>query len=62
MEIKIPRRMCVCTTNFCSCACNLQTRYENVTGDIMLSSGVIAYLGSFTSGYACSVHHPLHSH
>jgi dynein heavy chain, axonemal len=29
----------------------LQVRYENVTGDIMLSSGVIAYLGCFTSAY-----------
>jgi len=25
--------------------------YENVTGDVMLSSGVIAYLGPFTAGY-----------
>lgn len=29
----------------------LQVRYDNVTGDVMLSSGVIAYLGCFTSSY-----------
>ena len=29
----------------------LQEMYENVTGDILLSSGVIAYLGSFTSSF-----------
>jgi dynein heavy chain len=26
-------------------------RYENVTGDIMLSAGVVAYLGSFVASY-----------
>ncbi|CAB1113079.1 unnamed protein product [Ectocarpus sp. CCAP 1310/34] len=29
----------------------LQNRYENVTGDITLSSGVIAYMGAFTSSF-----------
>jgi len=29
----------------------LAVQYENVTGDIMLSSGVIAYLGAFTGPY-----------
>ncbi|CAM9362495.1 unnamed protein product [Pylaiella littoralis] len=29
----------------------LQSRYENVTGDITLSSGVIAYMGAFTSSF-----------
>jgi dynein heavy chain len=29
----------------------LAVEYENVTGDVMLSSGVIAYLGPFTDGY-----------
>jgi len=38
-------------TRWTELASVLQTRYENVTGDIMLSSGVIAYLGSFTSHY-----------
>lgn len=30
---------------------SLQSKYENVTGDILLSSGVIAYLGAFTKAY-----------
>jgi len=30
---------------------DLQNTYENVTGDIMLSSGVIAYLGAFPKNY-----------
>ncbi|CAM9231099.1 unnamed protein product, partial [Hapterophycus canaliculatus] len=29
----------------------LQNRYQNVTGDITLSSGVIAYMGAFTSAF-----------
>ncbi|RLN75627.1 hypothetical protein BBJ28_00023466 [Nothophytophthora sp. Chile5] len=29
----------------------LQVMYDNVVGDIMLASGVIPYLGAFTSGY-----------
>ena len=30
---------------------DLQTSYNNLTGDILISSGVIAYLGAFTSSY-----------
>ncbi|TPX33936.1 hypothetical protein SeMB42_g07413 [Synchytrium endobioticum] len=30
---------------------SLQTVYTNLTGDVLLSSGVIAYLGAFTSAY-----------
>ncbi|XP_045146064.1 dynein axonemal heavy chain 12 [Echinops telfairi] len=30
---------------------DLQTIYENLTGDILVSAGVIAYLGAFTSGF-----------
>ena len=30
---------------------SLATMYENVTGDILLSSGMVAYLGTFTSSY-----------
>ena len=30
---------------------DLQIQYENITGDILISSGVIAYLGSFTQSY-----------
>ena len=26
-------------------------QYDNITGDILIASGVIAYLGSFTQGY-----------
>jgi dynein heavy chain, axonemal len=27
------------------------TQYKNVTGDIVLAAGVIAYLGAFTASY-----------
>lgn len=30
---------------------DLQTVYENLTGDVLISAGVIAYLGAFTSGF-----------
>ena len=30
---------------------DLQVQYDNITGDILISSGVIAYLGSFTQSY-----------
>ncbi len=29
----------------------LQETYDNLTGDVLISSGVIAYLGAFTSAY-----------
>lgn len=30
---------------------DLQIAYENLTGDVLVSAGVIAYLGAFTSGF-----------
>lgn len=30
---------------------DLQIVYENLTGDVLVSAGVIAYLGAFTSGF-----------
>nr|XP_006252735.1 dynein axonemal heavy chain 12 isoform X3 [Rattus norvegicus] len=30
---------------------DLQATYENLTGDVLVSAGVIAYLGAFTSGF-----------
>lgn len=30
---------------------NLQNIYDNLTGDVLVSSGVIAYLGAFTSSF-----------
>ncbi|XP_034354027.1 dynein axonemal heavy chain 12 isoform X4 [Arvicanthis niloticus] len=30
---------------------DLQITYENLTGDVLVSAGVIAYLGAFTSGF-----------
>ena len=30
---------------------NLQETYDNLTGDVLISSGVIAYLGAFTSAF-----------
>ena len=32
-------------------AANLQQIYDNLLGDVLLSAGVIAYLGPFTSAY-----------
>lgn len=32
-------------------ASNLQAAYNNVTGDILVSSGIVAYLGPYTSTY-----------
>ena len=32
-------------------AANLQLVYDNLTGDVLISSGVIAYLGAFTGSY-----------
>ena len=29
----------------------LQETYDNLTGDVLISSGVIAYLGAFTSAF-----------
>lgn len=30
---------------------SLQDVYDNLTGDVLISSGVIAYLGAFTAGF-----------
>lgn len=38
-------------TRWTEMSANLSTKYKNVTGDILLSSGAIAYLGAFTSSY-----------
>ncbi len=32
-------------------AVNLGHRYVNLTGDVLISSGVVAYLGAFTSAF-----------
>ena len=32
-------------------AVSLQDIYDNLTGDVLISSGVIAYLGAFTAGF-----------
>uniref|UniRef100_A0A8C0ZKV4 Dynein axonemal heavy chain 12 n=1 Tax=Cyanistes caeruleus TaxID=156563 RepID=A0A8C0ZKV4_CYACU len=34
-----------------SAAYDLQEEYDNLTGDILISAGVIAYLGAFTAGF-----------
>lgn len=30
---------------------DLQHTYDNLTGDVLISAGVIAYLGAFTAGF-----------
>jgi dynein heavy chain len=37
--------------NWSKASADLLRRYQNVTGDMMLSSGVIAYMGAFTATY-----------
>lgn len=32
-------------------AADLAVQYDNLTGDILCSSGVVAYLGAFTSAF-----------
>ena len=34
---------------------DLKDQYDNLTGDILISSGVIAYLGAFTQGYRAEI-------
>uniref|UniRef100_H2Z3M2 Dynein axonemal heavy chain 7 n=1 Tax=Ciona savignyi TaxID=51511 RepID=H2Z3M2_CIOSA len=38
-------------TRWTQAAGDLQTQYDNLTGDVLISSGVIAYLGAFTAGF-----------
>uniref|UniRef100_A0A8C3NL73 Dynein axonemal heavy chain 12 n=1 Tax=Geospiza parvula TaxID=87175 RepID=A0A8C3NL73_GEOPR len=38
-------------TRWNQAACDLQVEYDNLTGDILISAGVIAYLGAFTAGF-----------
>ncbi|VTJ64642.1 Hypothetical predicted protein, partial [Marmota monax] len=38
-------------TRWAQAADDLQITYENLTGDVLVSAGVIAYLGAFTSGF-----------
>ena len=38
-------------TRWLAAAASLGTRFNNLTGDVLLSSGLIAYLGPFTSEY-----------
>ncbi|XP_039551458.1 dynein heavy chain 12, axonemal [Passer montanus] len=38
-------------TRWNQAACDLQEEYDNLTGDILISAGVIAYLGAFTAGF-----------
>ncbi|XP_060934159.1 dynein axonemal heavy chain 12-like [Limanda limanda] len=38
-------------TRWSEAADNLQNTYDNLTGDVLISAGVIAYLGAFTAGF-----------
>ena len=41
---------------------DLRRQYDNLTGDVLVSAGVVAYLGAFTSAFrqVCTLH--LHHH
>ena len=42
---------------------SLQETYDNLTGDVLISSGVIAYLGAFTSAFRYKLlYNMYHSH
>ena len=38
-------------TRWSDAATQLQMTYDNLTGDVLVASGVIAYLGAFTAKY-----------
>nr|XP_014432906.1 dynein heavy chain 12, axonemal isoform X1 [Pelodiscus sinensis] len=38
-------------SRWCNAANDLQNTYDNLTGDVLISAGVIAYLGAFTSAF-----------
>uniref|UniRef100_H3DKJ5 Dynein axonemal heavy chain 7 n=1 Tax=Tetraodon nigroviridis TaxID=99883 RepID=H3DKJ5_TETNG len=38
-------------TRWAQAAEDLQSTYDNLTGDVLISAGVIAYLGAFTAGF-----------
>uniref|UniRef100_U3K1D6 Dynein axonemal heavy chain 12 n=1 Tax=Ficedula albicollis TaxID=59894 RepID=U3K1D6_FICAL len=38
-------------TRWNQAACDLQEEYDNLTGDTLISAGIIAYLGAFTAGF-----------
>ncbi|KAG7228180.1 hypothetical protein INR49_013343 [Caranx melampygus] len=38
-------------TRWSKAADDLQSTYDNLTGDVLISAGVIAYLGAFTAGF-----------
>ncbi|XP_019392438.1 PREDICTED: dynein heavy chain 12, axonemal [Crocodylus porosus] len=38
-------------SRWCNAAKDLQNTYDNLTGDVLVSAGVIAYLGAFTAGF-----------
>lgn len=38
-------------TRWTEAAASLQLQYDNLIGDVLIASGVIAYLGAFTSGF-----------
>ena len=39
------------TNSWSQAAKSLQEQYNNLIGDVLISSGVIAYLGAFTSAF-----------
>ncbi|XP_071332600.1 dynein axonemal heavy chain 12 [Trachinotus anak] len=45
-------------TRWSKAADDLQSTYDNLTGDVLISAGVIAYLGAFTAGFRqdCTKH------
>lgn len=47
----IPLTEVISVIRWSKAADDLQNTYDNLTGDVLISAGVIAYLGAFTAGF-----------
>ena len=46
-----PTPLPICSHRWTQTASNLQDLYDKLIGDVLIASGVIAYLGAFTSAF-----------
>ena len=60
MYIRTCTYMCICTQNVLTVAISCIFRYINITGDVLISSGVVAYLRAFTVDFRQQCTHDWH--
>ena len=48
-------------TRWSQAAKDLSLQYDNLTGDVLVSSGIVAYLGAFTSAFRSVGHMYMHT-